>query len=259
LFRQFTNALSFDLMNLAALGSGALRDEKAQSALQEMMNAPSSSARRAACLALVSIGTTPALESVGTALLNADEDLRRAAAEALANDPLEGHAMLKDGATMDDLLLRRATVYGLGRVSEDWAAELLEKMGADDDQWAIRNLAAEMLEVRHHVGDPRVPRPLKAPSDSPWLIEFAGAQGIGVSPGAPATDLLLMALKSGDPEQRLAALEYLKHRPSEGVVKQMYEAMFGEDPELREAAFVCLWEIGASGYKLPDPGQYGLN
>jgi hypothetical protein len=258
LFRQFADTLSFDLMDLAALGIGAMRDEKAQSTLEEMMQAPNTAARRAACLALVSIGTTAALESVAKALLNADEDLRRAAAEALANDSREGHAMLKDGATMDDLLLRRATVYGLGRVSDAWATELLEKMRDDDDQWVIRNLATEMLEVRHHIGDPRIPRPLKPPSDSPWLIAFAGAQGMGISPGAPATDLLLTVLKNGDVEQRLAALDYLKQRPTDGVVKQMYEAMFGRDTELREAAYVGLWEIGASGYKLPDPGQYGL-
>jgi HEAT repeat protein len=259
LFRQIANTPSFELMQLAALGSGAVRDDKAAGALEELMAASSISARRAACLALVSIATTPAMESVAKALLTADEDLRRASAEALANNAAEGHAMLKDGATMDDILLRRATVYGLGRVAEPWATELLEKMRVDDDQWVIRNLASEMLEVRHHATDPRIPRPLKPPSESPWLIAFAGTQGVGISPGAPATDILLAALKGGDAEQRLAALDYLKQRPSDGIVKQMYEAMFGDDSELREAAYTCLWEIGASGYKLPDPNQYGLN
>jgi hypothetical protein len=258
LFRQLANALSYDLMQLAALGSGAMRDEKAAGALEELMQAPSISARRAACLALVSIGTTPALESVAKALLEADEDLRRAAAEALANDPAEGYAILKDGATMEDILLRRATVYGLGRLSEGWANDLLEKMREDDDQWVIRNLAGEMLEARLPSNDPRIPRPLKAPSESTWLIAFAGTQGQGISPGAQATDLLLTALKSGNEEQKLASLGYLKQKPSDGIVKQMYEAMFGTSPELREAAYIALWEIGASGYRLPDPNQYGL-
>jgi hypothetical protein len=34
--------------------------------------------------------------------------------------------------------------------------------------------------------------------------------------------------------------------------------MYKDDPELREAAFNVLWEIGASGFKLPHPNQYGL-
>ena len=52
--------------------------------------------------------------SVARALLQGDEELRRAAAEAMANDPIEGHAMLKEGATLPDILLRRAVVHGLG-------------------------------------------------------------------------------------------------------------------------------------------------
>ena len=57
----------------------------------------------------------------------------------------------------------------------------------------------------------------------------------------------------------LAAVEYLKAMPVESVVKELYDAMFGGDPELREAAFLVLWQMGASGMKLPDPAKYGLN
>ena len=122
LFRQFTNTLSFELMKLVALGSGAVADTKAVKKLEGILEAPSISARRAACLALIAIGTTEALEVVAHTLLNGEEDLRRAAAEALANDLKEGHAMLKDGVTMSDILLRRAVVYGLARVDEPWAS-----------------------------------------------------------------------------------------------------------------------------------------
>ncbi len=196
MFRQFMNTLSFELMKLVALGSGAIRDFKATPNLIGMLQAPSISARRAACLALIAIGTTDALEAVAKTLLSADEDLRRAAAESLANDPKEGYAMLKDGVTMKDILLRRAVVYGLRRVGEPWANELLQKMLVEDDQWVVRNSASEVLDAQNHANDPRVPRPLRQPAETPWLIEFAGTQGMGISPGAPATDILLAALKS---------------------------------------------------------------
>src|SRR5581483_5125486 len=146
LFRQLTNTLSFELMKLLALGSGALRDTKSIRTLEGMLQAPNVTARRAACLALVAIGTNEALEVVAHTLLNADEDLRRAAAESLANDPSEGHAMLKDGATLADFLLRRAVVYGLARVDEPWAWELIKKMQVEDDQWVVRNSANEVIE-----------------------------------------------------------------------------------------------------------------
>lgn len=259
LFRQFESTLSFELMKLAALGSGALGDAKAVPALENMLQAPSVSARQAACLALVAIGTTRALETVAQTLLNADEDTRRAAAEALASEPKEGHAMLKDGATMQDILLRHAVVYGLARVNESWATELLQKMKVEDDQWVVRNSASEALDSKKHIDDPRVPRPLKTPSETPWLIEFASTQGVGIAPGSAATDLLLSALKSEKEEERLGALVHLKQNPNDGIVKQIYEAMYADDPELREAAYLTLWEIGAAGYKLPHPSQFGFN
>ncbi len=258
LFRKFLRSLSFELVALAALGSGALRDLKAVKPLADLLASPSSSARRAACLALVAIGTNEALEAVAQALLHGDEELRRAAAESLANDPGEGHAMLKDGVTMQDILLRRAVVYGLARVHEAWADELLERIRVEDEQWVVRNSASEVLESRNTASDPRIPRPLKPPSESPWLIAFAATQGLGISPGAPATDLLLAALKSPKAEERLAALEYLKRTPSDGAIKAIYAVMFGDDPESREAAFQVLWEIGATGYKLPHPAQFGF-
>ncbi len=256
LFRQFETTLSFELVQLSALGSGAARDVKAVEVLTRALDAPSMSVRRAACMALVSIGTNEALEVVAHTLLNGDEDIRRAAAEALATDPHEGHAMLRDGITISDILLRRAVVYGLGRVKETWATEILQKVQVEDDQWVVRNAATEVLDANANAGV-NAPRKLKAPSESPWLVEFAAKQGTGISPGTPATDVLLQALKSDDANIRLASLPYLKFMPSEGVIAQIYGAMYADDPELREAAFNTLWELGASGVKLPHPTQYG--
>ena len=257
LFRQLETTLSFELIQLAVLGTGAIRDAKAVQVVEDVMNAPSLPVRRAACMALVAIGTNEALESVAQTLLNGDEDIRRAAGEALANDPNEGHAMLRDGITLSDILLRRAVVYGLGRIHEKWATEALQKIQIEDDQWLVRNAATEVLEAVTHA-NVCAPQKLKAPSESPWLIEFASKHGMGISPGIPATDILLLALKGDDPDTRLAALPYLKFTPNEGVIKQLYDAMYRDDPELREAAYNTLWEIGTSGAKLPHPSQYGF-
>lgn len=257
LFRQLLASRSFELIPLAALGSGALRDAKAIDALEELMHAPVGSVRRAICLALVAIGTDKSLEGVARALLQGDEELRRAAAEALANDPAEGHAMLREGATLADILVRRAVVHGLARVGQPWAIEMLQRMQVEDDQWAVRNLANQYLEQMQHI-DSRVPRPLATPSESPWVIAFAGKQKMGVPRGGPATEVLLSAFKQGDTEERLAALPYLKRVANEGIIGAIYNAMYGEDPEVREAAFQAVEEIGANGSKLPHPNQFGL-
>ncbi len=257
LFRQFATTNSFELVHLAVLATGVMKDVKAIQVLERALGAPSLSVRRASCLALVAIGTNDALEVVARTLLSGDEEVRRAAAEALANDPGEGHAMLRDGVTHADILLRRSAAYGLGRMDEPWAIEALQKIQVDDDQWVVRNAATEVLDARTNIAD-RAPHKLKAPSECPWLIEFAGKQGVGISPGAQATDILLLALKSDDAEARLASLPYLKFTPSEGVIAQLYSAMYKDDPELREGAFNIIWELGTSGFKLPHPSQYGF-
>jgi HEAT repeat protein len=257
LFRQLLSSRSFELIPLAALGSGALRDTKAADALEELMQTPFSAVRRATCLALVAIGTEKSLEAVARALIQGDEELRRAAAEALANDPTEGHPVLKEGATLPDILVRRAVVYGLARVGQPWAVEILRQMQVQDDQWAVRNLANQYLEQMQKI-DPRVPRRLTVPSESPWLIEFAGKQRIGIPRGGAATDVLLNAFKQGETEERLAALPYLKRVANEGIIGALYNAMYGEDPEVREAAFYAVEEIGANGIQLPHPNQFGL-
>jgi hypothetical protein len=47
--------------------------------------------------------------------------------------------------------------------------------------------------------------------------------------------------------------------PTDGIIKQIYGAMYADDPELREAAYLTLWEIGTTGYKLPNPTQFGFS
>jgi HEAT repeat protein len=257
LFRQLLGSRSFELLPLAALGSGALHDAKAQDALEEILQAPVGAVRRATCLALVAIGTDKSLEAVAHALLQGDDELRRAAAEALANDPGEGYAMLKEGATLADIMVRRAVVHGLARIAEPWAVETLQRMQVEDDQWAVRNLASQYLEQKAHI-DQRVPHRLTVPSETPWLIEYAGKQGMGIPRGGPATDVLISAFKHGETEQRLAALPYLKRIADEGIIGALYNGMYGEDPEVREASFYAIEEIAANGARIPHPHQFGL-
>ena len=191
------------------------------------------------------------------ALLQGDEELRRAAAEAMANDPAEGHAMLKEGATLADIMLRRAVVHGLARVEQPWAIETLQHMQVEDDQWAVRNLANQYLEQMTKI-DPRVPRKLTAPSESPWLIAIRRQTGHGYSTRRPRHRCAAQRIQTGETEERLAALPYLKRVANEGIIGALYNAMYGEDPEVREAAFYAIEEIGANGIKIPHPNQFGL-
>lgn len=259
LFRQLLQAESTYITQLAALGSGLMQDKKAVPVLSDQLGKTRNTyAVSAICLALAAIGTDSALETLATFLMQGEENARRAAAEAFANHPEEGWDTLKEALGLDDILLRRSAIYGLARIiKEPWTKELLEHAQIEDKEWAVRDIAASILEKEKNP-NPRIPRRLSPPSETPWLITFAGQQGMGISPGAPATDLLLNALKSEDIDQSLAALPYLRNNPSEGVINALYHAMYGKNIAMREAVFLTLNEIAASGVTLPNPKAYGL-
>lgn len=257
LFRQLMLAPSNELRRLGAIGAGVMSDAKAVDALIGVVNQSSGAAQKAACLALVQIGTPAALEAVATALLRGDEQLRITAAEALANHPGDGYDVLREGITNQDILLRRAAIYGLSRINEPWSVELIEQAQIKDEQWAVRSAAVEILEARQKP-DPHIQRRLTVASDTPWLIEFASKRGQGITPGVPATNVFLMALKDENPDIRSAALSYLRYTPTEGVLGELYQKYFGDDPEAQEDIYQALSAIAYNGIALPHPKQFGL-
>jgi hypothetical protein len=157
----------------------------------------------------------------------------------------------------EDLMVRRAAAYGLGRIHQPWADELLSKLQVEDEQWVVRNTASDIIEDRQKL-NPHIPKRLPPPSESPWLIAFAGKHGMGISPDKQPTDLLLKALKSEDAEERLAALSYLRMMPQDGVFGALFQAMYGGDPDLREAVYQTFTEMASRGVDVPDPVQYGV-
>jgi len=242
---------------LSALGIGAMQDSQAIEELSSLMNDIHPDVQRAACLALVAIGTNKALETLGSVLLHGTEDLQRTAAEALANNTSEGHAMLKDAINMNDILVRRAAVYGLGRIDQPWVDEILSRVQVEEEQWVVRNAATEVFHQRQRE-NPHIPQRLPIPSESPWLIAFAGKRGMGIPASTMPVDTLLSALRIGTDEEKLAALSYLRTIPDEGVFGVLYQAMYGGNIELREAVFQTFWEMAARGVDIPNPMQYGI-
>ncbi len=257
LFRQLLLAPANELRQLAALGAGLIRDSKAVETLIGLVDNSLESTRQAACLALVEIGTHQALEAVARYLLHGDEQLRVYSAESLANHPGDGREALREGITSEDILVRRAIVYGLARVHEAWTTELLEKTQINDEQWAVRNVAVEVLQARQ-IPDPRIPKKLSPPHETPWLIEFAGKYGMGVTPGQSAINIFLLALKDSNKDFFQPALTYLRNSPSESVLADLYPHLYGTDLQAKEGVFQTLSYMALGGTSIPNPRQFGL-
>lgn len=257
LMRQLQASPEPQLRLLAILGSGLLKDLKSVNEICNLLDDRSPNVSRAAILALVAIGDKRGLEAVAYTLLNGDEMTKRAAAEGLANHPEEGYPTLKESSQLEDPGVRRASVFGLARIKQPWAIQILERMRTEDTQWIVQDAANQALASMEGT-NPRVPKPLPSLSQTSWLVEFAGERGMGVAPGKPAYELLFRALREGDEDQRLAALYYLSQRGDEGTVLPLYQIYFSNTGDIREASYNAIWNLAATGVELPPPTQYGL-
>jgi HEAT repeat protein len=251
LFRRLLTSEAPSSRILGALGLGVLRDEEAVEPLLKLVESdPHILCRQAACLGLAAIGTQPALEGLGRILLSGDEAVRLAAGEALACHPDEGYGMLKDAIEVDNLLTRRAAVFGLGRVPEDWALEALEKLQLEDGQWIVRGAAAEGVE-RHKNPPWTIRAPVLELAEIPWLAAYASHDGLGIAPGRPALEMARRALSSGTPEEKLAALDAIAGTGSEEFGLELNAALRSEDPQMRDAGYEALWRLTAPSAAMP--------
>jgi HEAT repeat protein len=206
---------------------------------------------KAAALALVSIGTKTALEPLASMLLHGSDVQRRFVAESLAYNQEEGFPMLKEGSEMEDLLVRRAVVYGLAQVRQSWADQILEKLAMEDKQWVVRAAATHVLELKAHFA-PNIPVPLPPLNEAVWLIRFASQRGMGVAPGKPSQALLLKVLKEGEPDEKIAALDYLKYSNHPEALPEVMSIYLTTNAGLKQAAYETLWFYAASGHELPE-------
>jgi HEAT repeat protein len=257
LFKQLLNHKSPVVRRAALLGSGALGSPQLINDILGQLADFDPAMRNTACLALSAIPGEAALNAIVQVLLSGDEEIRQAAAEALSRIKPDGHKVLEEAAAEEDLLTRRASVYGLVQIREPWAREVLEKMAVGDGQWVVRNAAAQALETMQDA-TAGLPKPLPKPSESPWLLTFASKLGMGILPGQPATDVLNMVLKSGSVEEQIAALSYLKERPDGDTIGAIYGLYYSGQEALYEPVLHTLWWISICDSKLPAAAQFGL-
>lgn len=240
-FRRLVSSDRPSTRILGALGLGGVRDLESTSELKDMVHQDADfRVRQACCLALAAIGNDDALEALGETLLNGEEEVRVAASEALANHPGEGQEMLKEAVEVDDLLTRRAAVFGLERVRKQWATDKLQAMQVDDPQWVVRGAAAEALEKK--IEPPyRVLAPPEEISEIPWLSDFASREGLGVAPGRPALEMLRRALNEGTPDEQIAALEVLAWVDAGEFDLELRRKLTEGESYLRDVAYEALW------------------
>jgi HEAT repeat protein len=238
---------------VATLGLGALGDPNMVSLLAPLFGDPYLDVRWAAALALTSIGSEQAITELARGLLTGDDNLKQACAQALAGHPEEGHPILKEAITHEDLQVRRAAVYGLATLKADWAVKILERVQIEEQQWFVRNAAVDALE---RLKEPKsvTPRPYPLPHTLGWLVAWAQSQGLAVPTGKAAIDVLNRALHEGDEPTKRAAAEALGRLGDAVAARELYTVIKDPAPLLRDAAFRALTQIAlASGQRMAAP------
>jgi hypothetical protein len=241
---------------LAALSLGILRVTSEINDLFGLLSDPVPEVRNSACLALGLFDQDDTKDIIVQALYQGDETIRRLAAELLAQIPGRGYSELKKAVTSDDILVRRAVVYGLSQINEPWSRDLLFNMQIQDGQWVVKNAAAHSLQTMDVSG--HLPRTLPPPHISPWLVRIAGENGMGISPTRVPVDVFLNILANGKQEEQIGVLEYISHIQSEGMIAQVYDILYGVPSPIQQSAFYTLWRLALSGAPLPSTMKYGF-
>ena len=256
LFKQLFTSPSPVVRRISALGAGAARDKNVTQELIRLMGDQSLEVRCTACLALANIPGSAAWQAVIDALIKGEEHLQQVAAESLAWCGERGYDVLRNSVTDDNILVRRASVIGFSQVNQKWCISLLEKIAVEDGQWVVRNAASQALEMIHQK-NVYIPRHIPRPEEAGWLVQFAAKQGTTLAEGEFPKAMLLQVLGSGNQEEKLAALNYLRFVPDENILKSFYDIFYAEQTPQRDTVFQYLWWMMVSGVRLPSPIQYG--
>ncbi|MBN1976652.1 MAG: HEAT repeat domain-containing protein [Anaerolineae bacterium] len=230
-----------DVRIAAVLGLSRVAKETDIPAFEAMLADEDVLVREAAVQALAKLGSDAATRRLGLVLLEGEDDLRPVAAAALASCGEESVELLGELADSEDMMTRRAVVFGLAQVG---ARGLLEKMGREDGQWVVRTAAATALEeLEAQEKSPGVP-PLPDIEQLPWLISWAATKGEGLGMGDAARQMLRRALAEGDERVRCAAAQVLAQVGRPDDIEGLRAALADPALDVVSAAMGALEGIG---------------
>lgn len=264
IFRRALDDASPDVLALATLSLGALRDTGAIERLKGFIHQTDPRLQISSTLALGAIGSEEALLALADELeASKSSDVRRAVAETFAGIPTEGYPTLYEavrtmGKENDLIFLRRAAVFGLGRVQTPWSLIVLNEVLLNpDEDFAVQSAAVYVLEnvyLQSRQGLHKYP----APAAVPWLSNWTSRQSqVGSLPAnlGGGTPLLLFALTQNiDLQARELAIRTAGQLGVFEATRKLYEALHDRQAVVRDLAYEALGQIEQrTGQPLPSP------
>ncbi|HYO89640.1 MAG TPA: HEAT repeat domain-containing protein [Candidatus Limnocylindrales bacterium] len=240
IFRQGARSTNPEVRRLACLGMGALGSSEAVRDLRSLLEDSEGAVALASAMALGAVGGEEALQAMLVGLTQGEETVRQAIAEALATLPDEGYPVLYEAIEDEDMLLRRAAVYGLRRIRASWAVIAIYRAFLEDDQWYVRSAAQQAFDEIQYGRPNGLVAPLQSPAGLDWLVLWAAHRGETVPAGAAGQQTLVRVLKEGDADERALAALTLGALGKTDSLKPLYSALRDRQDEVRAAAFRAL-------------------
>lgn len=240
---------AFKELALITYGSCA-SDDSLNSEIINMIDQSKSRLKKFIVLCLSIHSSDESLQALARLLLNADEDIRKLVAECLSTMQDQGIEILRDAITLEDILVRRSAIFGLVRLDEYWARELLNSLSIEDTQWVVRNVAhqaVEYLDSRPNISS----KPILPVYEKEWIIQFAAEQNLGLSPEINPTPFLLKAAICGNDSVRINALADLPLNFNGFEDSDLFNLISDENKVISEKTLNALWRIFQSGVEIP--------
>jgi hypothetical protein len=253
-FRRAARNMNPDIRRLACLGMGAVGETEAIRDLKPLLNDQLMDVQLAAGMALGAVGTEEALEAMLIAFTEGSEQVRQAMAEAFAAMPNDGYSILFEAVVDQDMMLRRASVFGLRRIRTTWALISIYRAFLEDEQWYVRSAAQQAFQEIQY-GRSESPTIAYPPAHAiPWLAEWAASRGETMPTGEGAQQMLLRALQEGDTPVRALAAVNLGQLGLASMTKALYNALRDRQDNVRAAAHQGLAHLQLQiGQSLPVP------
>jgi HEAT repeat protein/energy-coupling factor transporter ATP-binding protein EcfA2 len=242
LLLEFMKVPDPDLRFLATLTYAGFANISTFNTFIEYLSDEEQNVRNASSLAFYALNSKKSIDFLIDILLQGDEYMKQTAAESVALIDDIKKELLSEAITSDDLVIRRAAVYGLSRIHEQWALDILSSAAIEDGQWIVRNAATQVIENKDIFKTNLIPI-LPHPSNAPWLISFASKLGKGIPKSGFVKDILLSALEQGNVDERISALNYLRIIPDADVIKAILPLVTHKNRSIQQAAANALWYV----------------
>ena len=251
ILRQATRSTETQIRTLGCIGLGALGDPEAIRDLRPMLEDEEMDVQLAAALALGAIGNELAVEVMLAGLYEGEENLRQAVAEGLAAIPEYGHVVLHEAATHEDMMVRRAAVFGLARIGTPWALTDLYRRLLEDDQWYVRSAAEQVFaSARPETKETAIAHPPIESLD--WVTDWLAEHKLQIPEDMDYRQVLVRMLKEGDQAYRVASARTLGHTGYLPALNALYTILMDQNEVVRSASFAALADLEAShGVPLP--------